>query len=180
MVLFFFLAAACLVTAPTFAQRLREPPESGPNQANAVFSFESEPLYLKRPLPDEQWQQQLDPTRQGLHKRGGIISLVLSPQNYELIQISTPKGKSPSNKYEIDSSGGAGISVYILDRDTRISHNQFQKGFPRTIREIKVRDKYAKDDSPNYHGTCMASKAVGTTYVRTTHTSHGRAAKTDT
>lgn len=146
---------------------------------------------VKSPLPhklEDDGQQPLSPARQSLSTHSSGHNLVkraqiynLATSDYEMIQLSTPKGKKPATTYDIDSSGGAGVSVYVVDISVLVGHEEFTKYTKRSIRELNVPGPAANGENVEpppwpFHGTCVASKAVGATLVRI-HPSHGRAGR---
>lgn len=144
------------------------------NSAVAGVAEHEEP---KGFLPNEQEQQKSLHNRSNLvhnlDKRNRVIYRYPS-EDYEMIQLSTPPGKQPGKTYDIESSAGAGVSVYVVDSPMRVDHHEFNSAdSDRTVRHIEIprahpeKDWYEWDAAVNFHGTCVASKAVGAEVVRT-------------
>lgn len=88
--------------------------------------------------------------------------------DFDLIQLSTAEGSQPGTTYDYDESAGTGISVYVIESDILMDHQEFTDG-GRTTRKITIPDMTGGGlrDRAEFHGTCAASKAVGNTAVRT-------------
>lgn len=86
--------------------------------------------------------------------------------DFDLIQLSTAEGSQPGTTYDYDESAGTGISVYVIESDIMMNHQEFTDG-GRTTRKITVPDMTGGGlrDRAEFHGTCAASKAVGNTAV---------------
>lgn len=89
--------------------------------------------------------------------------------DFDLIQLSTAEGSQPGTTYDYHESAGTGISVYVIESDIMMDHQEFTDG-ARSTRKITVPDMTGgglRDERAEFHGTCAASKAVGNTAVRT-------------
>lgn len=88
--------------------------------------------------------------------------------DFDLIQLSTAEGGQPGTTYDYDESAGTGISVYVIESDILMDHQEFTDG-GRTTRKITIPDMTGGGlrDRAEFHGTCAASKAVGNTAVCT-------------
>lgn len=87
--------------------------------------------------------------------------------DFDLIQLSTAEGSQPGTTYDYDESAGAGISVYVIESDIMMDHQEFTDG-GRTTRKMTIPDMTGgglRDQRAEFHGTCAASKAVGNTAV---------------
>lgn len=86
--------------------------------------------------------------------------------DFDLIQLSTAEGSQPGTTYDYDESAGTGISVYVIESDILMDHQEFTDG-GRTTRKITIPDMTGGGlrDRAEFHGTCAASKAVGNTAV---------------
>lgn len=95
--------------------------------------------------------------------------------DFDLIQLSTAEGSQPGTTYDYDESAGTGISVYVIESDILMDHQEFTDG-GRTTRKITIPDMTGGGlrDRAEFHGTCAASKAVGNTAVRTDEFHHCR------
>lgn len=88
--------------------------------------------------------------------------------DFDLIQLSTAEGSQPGTTYDYDESAGTGISVYVIESDILMDHQEFTDG-GRTTRKITIPNMSGGGlhDRAEFHGTCAASKAVGNTAVCT-------------
>lgn len=90
---------------------------------------------------------------------------------WDLSQISQCRGTSasPQSTFDLDVSGGSGSTVYSMDRKVGLDHDQFtyvhHTGRNRVITVPGPWGKLTEADS--WHGTCVASKAVGFSTVST-------------
>jgi hypothetical protein len=89
--------------------------------------------------------------------------------DFDLIQLSTAEGSQPGTTYDYDESAGTGVSVYVIESDIMMDHQEFTDG-ARSTRKMTIPDMTGgglRGDRADFHGTCAASKAVGNTAVRT-------------
>lgn len=87
--------------------------------------------------------------------------------DFDLIQLSTAEGSQPGTTYDYDESAGTGISVYVIESDIMMDHQEFTDG-ARSTRKMTIPDMTGgglRDERAEFHGTCAASKAVGNTAV---------------
>lgn len=89
--------------------------------------------------------------------------------DFDLIQLSTAEGSQPGTTYDYDETAATGISVYVIESDIMMDHQEFTDG-ARSTRKITIPDMTGgglRDNRADFHGTCAASKAVGNTAVST-------------
>ncbi|KAF5681447.1 hypothetical protein FCIRC_5535 [Fusarium circinatum] len=78
----------------------------------------------------------------------------------ELQMFSTAPGKKPSG-YTYDEKAGQGVTIYVLDEGFNLKHKEFASS-PGTKRWIFSKGASGEND-PDGHGSCCASKALGST-----------------
>ncbi|KAG4286200.1 hypothetical protein FPRO06_07460 [Fusarium proliferatum] len=78
----------------------------------------------------------------------------------ELQMFSTAPGKKPSG-YTYDEKAGQGVTIYVLDEGFNLRHKEFTSS-PGRKRWIFSRGVSGEND-PDGHGSCCASKALGST-----------------
>ncbi|KAF4341971.1 serine ase 2 [Fusarium beomiforme] len=78
----------------------------------------------------------------------------------ELQMFSTPLGKKPSG-YTYDEKAGQGVTIYVLDEGFNLRHKEFTET-PGRKRWIFSKGASGEND-PDGHGSCCASKALGST-----------------
>ncbi|KAF5610114.1 Allergen Pen n 13 [Fusarium subglutinans] len=78
----------------------------------------------------------------------------------ELQMFSTAPGKKPSG-YTYDEKAGQGVTIYVLDEGFNLKHKEFTSS-PGTKRWIFSKGASGEND-PDGHGSCCASKALGST-----------------
>lgn len=111
-------------------------------------------------------------TRRSLKDIAKRALINVDTDDVDLIQLSTAEGSQPGTTYDYDESAGTGISVYVIESDILMDHQEFTDG-GRTTRKMTIPDMTGNGlggDRAEFHGTCAASKAVGNTAVRTDET----------
>ncbi|PNP77083.1 hypothetical protein FNYG_09696 [Fusarium nygamai] len=78
----------------------------------------------------------------------------------ELQVFSTAPGKKPSG-YTYDEKAGQGVTIYVLDEGFNLRHKEFTSS-PGRKRWIFSKGASGEND-PDGHGSCCASKALGST-----------------
>ncbi|ENH63599.1 Subtilisin-like protease 2 [Fusarium oxysporum f. sp. cubense race 1] len=78
----------------------------------------------------------------------------------ELQMFSTAPGKKPSG-YAYDDKAGQGVTIYVLDEGFNLRHKEFTSS-PGRKRWIFSKGASGEND-PDGHGSCCASKALGST-----------------
>ncbi|KAF5537908.1 hypothetical protein FPHYL_12680 [Fusarium phyllophilum] len=78
----------------------------------------------------------------------------------ELQMFSTAPGKKPSG-YTYDEKAGQGVTIYVLDEGFNLKHKEFTSS-PGRKRWIFSKGASGEND-PDGHGSCCASKALGST-----------------
>ncbi|KAF5713921.1 subtilisin-like protease 2 [Fusarium globosum] len=78
----------------------------------------------------------------------------------ELQMFSTAPGKKPSG-YTYDEKAGQGVTIYVLDEGFNLRHKEFTSS-PGRKRWIFSKGVSGEND-PDGHGSCCASKALGST-----------------
>ncbi|KAF4495121.1 Allergen Pen n 13 [Fusarium agapanthi] len=78
----------------------------------------------------------------------------------ELQMFSTAPGKKPSG-YTYDEKAGQGVTIYVLDEGFNLKHKEFTSS-PGNKRWIFSKGASGEND-PDGHGSCCASKALGST-----------------
>ncbi|KAI1041043.1 hypothetical protein LB505_005799 [Fusarium chuoi] len=78
----------------------------------------------------------------------------------ELQMFSTAPGKKPSG-YTYDEKAGQGVTIYVLDEGFNLKHKEFTSS-PGRKRWIFSKGVSGEND-PDDHGSCCASKALGST-----------------
>nr|RBQ83629.1 hypothetical protein FVER53263_12244 [Fusarium verticillioides] len=78
----------------------------------------------------------------------------------ELQMFSTAPGKKPSG-YIYDEKAGEGVTIYVLDEGFNLKHKEFTSS-PGRKRWIFSKGASGEND-PDGHGSCCASKALGST-----------------
>ncbi|KAI1012023.1 hypothetical protein LB503_004617 [Fusarium chuoi] len=78
----------------------------------------------------------------------------------ELQMFSTAPGKKPSG-YIYDEKAGQGVTIYVLDEGFNLRHKEFTSS-PGRKRWIFSKGVSGEND-PDGHGSCCASKALGST-----------------
>ncbi|EMT67541.1 hypothetical protein FOC4_g10005640 [Fusarium odoratissimum] len=78
----------------------------------------------------------------------------------ELQMFSTAPGKKPSG-YVYDDKAGQGVTIYVLDEGFNLRHKEFTSS-PGRKRWIFSKGASGEND-PDGHGSCCASKALGST-----------------
>ncbi|KAL1849866.1 hypothetical protein Daus18300_013123 [Diaporthe australafricana] len=142
-------------------------------QGNSAIEGTMENANLTAPAPAEEVEGQTvaPPTTQKKRRRslGGNIArralVSVDTDDFDLIQLSNAEGSQPGTTYDYDETAGAGVSVYVIESDIMMDHQEFTDG-GRTARKITVPDMTGgglRDTRADFHGTCAASKAVGNT-----------------
>jgi hypothetical protein len=141
-------------------------------EGNSAVEGTMENANLTAPAPAEEVEgQSVAPpktTRRRLKDIAKRAVINVETDDFDLIQLSTAEGSRPGTTYDYDDSAGTGISVYVIESDILMNHQEFTDG-GRTTRKIAIPDMTGKGlgDRAEFHGTCAASKAVGNTAVRT-------------
>ncbi|KLO82360.1 Uncharacterized protein LW93_9556 [Fusarium fujikuroi] len=105
--------------------------------------------------PDGQLKTQAKPS--GITKRALKTDKKAQP---ELQMFSTAPGKKPSG-YSYDEKAGQGVTIYVLDEGFNLRHKEFTSS-PGRKRWIFSKGVSGEND-PDGHGSCCASKALGST-----------------
>ncbi|CVK86002.1 uncharacterized protein FMAN_06560 [Fusarium mangiferae] len=105
--------------------------------------------------PDGQLKVQAKPS--GITKRALKTDKKAQP---ELQMFSTAPGKKPSG-YTYDEKAGQGVTIYVLDEGFNLRHKEFTSSSGRK-RWIFSKGVSGEND-PDGHGSCCASKALGST-----------------
>ncbi|KAF5640167.1 subtilisin-like protease 2 [Fusarium sp. NRRL 25303] len=105
--------------------------------------------------PDGQLKTQAKPS--GITKRAFNTDKKAQP---ELQMFSTAPGKKPSG-YTYDEKAGQGVTIYVLDEGFNLRHKEFTSS-PGRKRWIFSKGVSGEND-PDGHGSCCASKALGST-----------------
>ncbi|KAF5637945.1 hypothetical protein F52700_4648 [Fusarium sp. NRRL 52700] len=105
--------------------------------------------------PDAPLKTQVKPS--GISKRALKTDKKAQP---ELQMFSTAPGKKASG-YTYDEKAGQGVTIYVLDEGFNLKHKEFTSS-PGTKRWIFSKGASGEND-PDGHGSCCASKALGST-----------------
>jgi len=108
-------------------------------------------------------------TRRSLKDFAKRALINVDTDDFDLIQLSTAEGSQPGTTYDYDESAGTGVSVYVIESDIMMDHQEFTDG-ARSTRKMTIPDMTGgglRGDRADFHGTCAASKAIGNTAVRT-------------
>ncbi|KAK7702656.1 hypothetical protein SLS64_009619, partial [Diaporthe eres] len=83
--------------------------------------------------------------------------------DFDLIQLSTAEGSQPGATYDFDESAGTGISVYVIESDILMDHQEFTDG-GRTTRKITIPDMTGGGlrDRAEFHAVDMTNDDVAT------------------
>lgn len=140
-------------------------------QGNSAIDGTMENANLTAPAPAEEVEGQTVPPptqkRRSLNSLARRALISVDTDDFDLIQLSTAEGSQPGTTYDYDETAGTGISVYVIESDIMMDHQEFTDG-GRTTRKITVQDMTGgglRDARADFHGTCAASKAVGNTAV---------------
>ncbi|KAJ0116607.1 hypothetical protein J7T55_009757 [Diaporthe amygdali] len=138
-------------------------------QGNSAIDGTMENANLTATAPAEEAEgQTVTPPKQ---KRRSLYDIArravinVDTDDFDLIQLSTAEGSQPGTTYDYDETAGTGISVYVIESDILMDHDEFTGG-GRTTRKITVPDMTGgglRGERAEFHGTCAASKAVGNT-----------------
>lgn len=127
---------------------------------------------LTAPAPAEEVEGESVPppqtARRSLKDFAKRALINVDTDDFDLIQLSTAEGSQPGTTYDYDETAASGVSVYVIESDIMMDHQEFTDG-ARSTRKITIPDMTGgglRDNRADFHGTCAASKAVGNTAVR--------------
>ncbi|KAI3400365.1 hypothetical protein diail_3382 [Diaporthe ilicicola] len=138
-------------------------------QGNSAIEGTMENANLTAPAPAEEVEGPSVPPpkqkRRRLYDLAKRALISVATDDFDLIQLSTAEGSQPGTTYDYDETAGTGISVYVIESDILMDHQEFTGG-ARSTRKMTIPDMTGgglRDDRAEFHGTCAASKAVGNT-----------------